>query len=616
MSKETFAFPSQPRRDFSEWSFAWLGVVERGRQQLHTWQSWLEGRRVVTSAHQNWDNTHYCRSLSQDAPVPYSYQQLLALFPANFRTFTDEYCLGTVVQEYPLAVTSNGTTGIDDSYQEPLTDQAKRFQEKVATQGKHQQRSTVESWNSQRLEHWLQQVCTDDRYPPGSKLVWCSPPGFVVEGYHGTSPRHHSFIWVYQKQLTPAGQPEVTMTQFRCWPNLRQLEQIQTQLRDQQTVGSLPDSTTPDAFAPNSSPRPQLTRRNQVIAELIELPPTVSMEEIEAVIYQTEDQWQVQTTDMPQLDQLQRDQFAHYRELLLHQFLLPMYQNVLAPAAELTLPYDAPFWRSREYRQIIAQLDLIFALAWQHLLKFVEQPPLTTDLQQQHTQLQQLRELYQLKLKAEDGAATKTDRQRFNQIAPQLLSIGSTALSVGQCGVGTLIPVQLFRGLDGLNGLSHFNSLSQLSPLEVLKLSAAEKLALKTEVLGQYQPFTVVGRFGQRRRFWVPREYYQDYLKGSQQLSSGEFVGPCQISLTDGSDSLVLTDDKFQQLLAATRLSPLDQLAQLNAEERTQLAQTSSATERAQIQQQFQRRRALLKERVSITELVNDDLFYPTFTRV
>lgn len=621
LSRGAFMYKERERSpspwDLSELSFGLFGLVESSRERLFKLRSAVEGHKVIESAHKNWDNTNYCRSLSQDAPHQYTYQELLNVFPANFRTFTDEYCLGTLVQEYPLVVDQRGMRGLDDTYKETLTEQAQRFEERLARTGKRQQRQAVETFNSQRLDLWLRAACQNDEYPIGTKLVWCSPPGFKVEGYHGTSSKHHSFIWVYEKEMGADGKPKMTMTQFRCWPNLKQMENIQRQLRERSHETGILDNSDP------TFENQKLTRRNQVISEFIELPPEVSMDEIEDVIYKTEDDWAVGRADMPSLTEMNIKQFEAYRDGILNQFLIPVYQATLAPMYQLTEPYDSPFWRSPEYVQLIKELDLAFAIAWQNLLKYVEAVDQNSKLVPEDrpalpslSQVSQLREIYMIKLKADDGKASKEDRLRFNEIAPQLLSVGSTALSVGQCGIGTLIPVQLFKGIESFSSFQGFNSLSQLTKFDIAKLSAAEKLAFREDVLGHFKPMTITGRFGQKQKFWVRSEYYQQYVQGSKQLSSGEFVGPCDIPLTDGSDAFVLTDAKYQELFGAVSQPDLSGLAQIDGEESRSLAEATSEEDREWLRAYFDNKRKKLKNRVSITELVNNDLTRPTFARV
>ena len=296
-----------------------------------------------------------------------------------------------------------------------------------------------------------------------------------------------------------------------------------------------------------------------------------------------------------------------------------MYQVTLAPVHQLTDPYSSAFWQSAEYAAVINKLDLAFSIAWQHLLKYVDsiderrfdRPPIP-----QLHHIPELRELFFIKLKSDDGKANKQDRQRFNILAPQLLSVGSRTLSVGQCGIGTLIPTQLFRGLENFSALRSAPSLSYLNQFDIAKLSAVDKLSFKNTVLSQYKPLTLIGRLGRTEKFWIRSEYYEQYLLGSKVLPTGEFVGPCDISLTSGLDEFVLTDAKYRELFQAASPFHLSSLAQLESDETMALSQAGSDVERQNIRDNYTQQRVKLKNTVSVTELVNNDLFRPTFARV
>ena len=600
-----------PLIDFKELSFGFLGLVDRGRETLSTLSSRLEGRSVVESAHKNWDNVNYCRHRSSDAAKQYGVPELLSVFPSNFRAFTDEYCLGSAVREYPLAVNKTGTTGFDDTYQETLATHAQRFQEeKIVKLKRHQQRGAVEVLNSQRLDGWLSQVCSDECIAVGTKLVWCSPPGFKIEGYHGVSGKHHSFIWVYQKTLGSSGTPQMTMTQFRCWPSLAQMESIQRRLNSSRVQTN--------AYSEISITPATLTRRNRVIHDLIELSPEFSMEEIKDEIYAGEEDWPVNRDDMPQVTEDKVSLFEIYRDQVLQDFLTPMYQSLLQSEPRLADPYDSPFWKSTEYKALIRKLDLVFAIAWQNLLRFVEAVDTNSQGKFALPELNvgELHEIFNIKLRSDDGKATKADRLRFNNLSPTLLSVGSTTLSVGQCGLGTLIPVQLFKGLEGISGLSKYSSLTELGRFDILKLSASDQLAFRTDILGQYTPVTLLNKFGRSHTFWVKSEYHQEYLNHSYQGADGKFYGPCDVSLSDGSDAFVLSDAKYQELFGATLRPNLSALAGLEADEVFSLSNARIDFDRDSIKNSFEKRRQKLKERVSVTELLNNDLFRPAFPRV
>lgn len=624
--------PPRPDLDFSELSFGLLGLVQQSKERLSVIAATLDGRRVVESAHKNWDNTNYCRSLSIDAPNQYSREELLHLFPANSQAFFDEYVLGSVVKEYPLSVSERGTTGLNDQYKELLGDQAKRFEEeKVKPKDKRKQRATIETQNSVLLDHWLAKTCFSEDIPVGTKLVWFSPPGFRIEGYHGVSRKHHSFIWVYEKRLKRVERthmvsdpdhlssdvspyvttsveyvPEMVMTQFRCWPSLSQVEAIQDSLRKKsRPTGILPSSDTT-----------RLTRRNAVIAEFIELPPDISLSIIEEIIYDREDSWVVQRSDMPDLSEQQIAVFTQYREHIVENFLVPMYANILASTPEVSLPYSNPFWQSKKYADLVHRLDLAFALTWQHLMHFVETGIPDNITANTLSSTKTLCSLYELKLKHEQGHASSEDKKLFNAIAPGVLSAGSRLLSVGQCGIGTLIPVQLLDGLEGLSFLKGIKSLAKLTSYDIRQLSVSERVQFRSQVLGQFKPLTLKNSFGRIQKYWVRSEYYDDYLYHSYEKEPGRFFGRCDVSLDTGEDVFVLTDVKYQELLEAST-APAMSAEQLLHNFQTELQDAKTPQKRSALLGEYEQQRKLFRlDAVSVTELINDDLYISASARV
>jgi hypothetical protein len=587
-----------PRIDLDDLSFSLLGMVDRGKEQFRKIRSKIEGHTVIRSAHQNWDNTHYCRSLSKDAPRQYSVEELLQVFPANLQTFCDEYCLGAMIQEYPMALNDQGTTGLDKTYKETLSDQAQHFSDKISVTKKNAQRATVETLNSQRLDPWLLEVCQNPNIPEGTKLVWCSPPGHRREGYAGVSPKHHSFIWVYEKRTNPAGQPEMTMTQFRCWPSLTQLQNIQSELRMYTNpAGILP---------PTSLDQSQLTRRNQVIAEFIEIPPTVDMSAIAECIYRDEDSWAVNSTDMPATTESMLERFGKYREKILQTFLVPLYKQVLSNTPQLQEPLGSPFWKSPEYKNIVHQLDVGFAIIWQHLLKVVEEGIPSMDSVENQTK--SLRQLYRLKLQFDVGEINKEGKALFNKLAPQFLSAGQKVLSVGQCGLGTVIPLNLMSKLEQISSLAKFKSLNEITKFEVSKLSVADKHLFRNQILGKFKPLSVRSRSGQSHKFWVDGEYYDIYKQTIYEGPTGKFFGDCDIPLHTGQDAYVLTNAKYHELLGAAT-SPSVNLANLASEETRELGAARSLLEKNAIRQKYAKQRHFLKHRVGFLEWLNDDFY-------
>jgi hypothetical protein len=220
-----------------------------------------------------------------------------------------------------------------------------------------------------------------------------------------------------------------------------------------------------------------------------------------------------------------------------------------------------------------------------------------------------LRELVAMKLRDDHGELTQNERARFNQIAPQLLSAGSRLLSVGQCGIGTLIPLNLIESFNLFSIFDKFQSLSQLTKYDVAKLSAGEKHLFKTQVLNQYKPLTMKNAFGRKQKYWVKQEYYHDYVDGVYEGEPGQFYGKCNVSLDTGEDAFVLTDAKYQELFQAAN-APHSSLESLNFAEQRQLRNAGSSEEKVKIRNHFKKERRLLRHRVTFLQWLNDDFEY------
>jgi len=597
-----------------------LGVVQEAKHKVRKLSAELKGRAIVESRHQNWDNTSYCKSFSVDSPHQYGLSEFFEVMADNLGPLADEYCLGKRVVEYPLKLRNDGgTSGVGAGYKERLTAQAQRFGEKMRSVSKNRQRAEIETLDSARLEHWQARVLFDPEVQVGTKLAWFSPPGFRFEGYHGVGKYHHSFIWVYEKKLDGDGTTKVTMTQLKCYPNLDQLSQVQAKLRALQTL---------------SSPGPNdglnlltLTSRNRVIAEMIELPSTVSMTEIEQYIYESEINWPVQREELPQLCEQQLEDFQQELSHVLEEFLIPMYREVLCnlhnPRAwslvdyphlehKLQSPLRGPFWSSPEYKNMIRRLDDVFGLAYQALLKWVEDSaagkavgPIPID---------ELRNLYDILQSIHAGTATKDDKKAFNKSAPLLLSAGSRILSIGQCGIGTLIPRHLLDKMD----LFKANRLGDITPEHLQKLSASEKISFKKSVMDEYRLLSLAGKDGSFQKFWVLKDKYPEYDGKCYQDATGEWLGPCDISLSTGADEFVTTDFEYQQRLAALNSPPAKNTAlhKVSTLEQLTLSQETNSFEKAALQLRFAKLKKVLKPNLSITELINEDYIQPAMKLV
>jgi len=609
-------FPTSPLLlPLTELAWGMFGLVQNAKHNLMKVKAELIGSPIVESRHQNMDNTNYTKSLSIDAPRQYQLTELFEVLADNLVPFADEYCLGKRVAEYPLYMHwDGGISGIGTGYRERLVKQVRRFEDKINSVGKHRQRAEAEVLNAARLEHWQSRVLLDPQTEVGTKLTWFSPPGFRFEGYHGVGKKHHSFIWVYEKKKKPDDTNLVTMTQFKCYPTLGQLGHIQAQLRALQTQHSIELNQGLQLHT--------LTSRNRVIAEMIELPPSTSMAQVEEYIYETEDTWPVQASDLPQLTEQQHLLFEKELTHILDDFLIPMYREILSnrPDAQawnlvshphlehqLSSTLSSTFWHSHEYKNMIRKLDNAFALTYQALLKWVENCAL--EEVPGMIKVKDLRDLYATLERVHSGEETDDDRKMFDSTAPLLLSVGSKILGVGQCGLGMLLPTEMLKKLNLLNRITQVR---EISPAQIRNLTAKEKLTFKNLVLEQYKLLVLTDKKGVSHNFWIRKEVYSEYEKSCHQVENGDWVGKCEISLTNGEDEYVLTDTEYQDRLSAA-VSPAREeqvLEKISALEKIALAQVKGDRQES-LQKRFARVRKALRPTISITQLMNADYIQP-----
>jgi hypothetical protein len=572
-------------------SFMTVGFMEQLTQPLRETFS-VNAKDAVESAHKNWDVTSHLRSMSRDATKQHSADDVLRQLRPNLETFCDEYSLGRVKKKYPykaLYDDSNqvvGTSGVDGAYLEPLGALSERFQLRLNKTGIFEQRALLETFNSHRLEHWCQHALTHETIPVGTKLLWFSPPGHLIEGYHGVSPKHHSFIWVYEKKCDSNG-PYIEMTQYRCWPNIKQLEHTQRQLsyyqqRSEFLDGSLPLDTP-------------LTKRNKVIAEMFEVQPMLSESRIEEIIFASQKTWRVQPKHMPaeKLTTAQVSAFETQREKVLQEFLYPMYEKMLKDPKHQHLlqhSYHHKFWSSDRYRKIVDQLDIAFSLTKQSLDKWIERVLSGEAFTKIDITISELRELYELAVAQRSDSFSSHQVERYNRLAPALLSLGNRALSIGQCGLGTIVPVQLLRKISS----SMSGSGPSMSGASVGTLTNVEKREFRKVLKDNYFQLTVLDREGAPHTFWVIKEHYHEYAGRCYQDENGIFRGPCDIPLDSGEDEFVLTNQKYQELLTASleeKDEKAEQLKALKLQEQKELRNARTPQEKMRIKNKYQARR-------------------------
>lgn len=586
---------------FQDLRFAALGVIKQIAKPVREVFS-ATTEHAVGSSHKNWDVTSHLRSMSVDAPRQYTAEEVIAKLEPNLETFCDEYSLGLIKKKYPykaLRDTSGeivGTSGLGGVYHEPMSALSKRFQVRLNKAGLLEQRGAIESFNGERLDLWSKQVLTDTTVPFGTKLVWCSPPGHVVEGYHGVSPKHHSFIWVYEKKEDDGG-PYIEMIQYRCWPSIEQMADIQ---RDLYKHNQPSDRVTTLSLENN-----KLTARNQVIANMFELRSDVTEESIEAIIYapQREKTWQTQRSDMPgeQMNQAQLTAFAQQRNTLLREFLVRVYRSVLSDplySMWLARPYSDSFWSSEWYESVVNKLDLAFSITKQSLDKWVERVIAGEDFSKANIKPAELRELFEIHQSNPNGKIDVDKARRYNTLAPTILSLGNRALSIGQCGLGTVLPVQLFQNLEKISGTQSITNIGHFGGSSVSKLSWSEKKTFHRSIRENYRQLTVFDSEGHPHTFWVMKEYHADYAGKCYQDEDRVFRGPCDVPLDMEHDEFILTDEKYHELLAESETHEFDkdaQLKELAEKEKHELKNAGSQIEKDAIRRKYARERECIQ---------------------
>ena len=564
----------------SDLSYSFWGYCHQLERKLSDKVQQLSGKRSIRSAHQNWDNHHFCEMASEEN---YSVEELLNLLDGNFDTFSDEYCLGEIVSEYDLFHFSEDSVrlGISGEYKENLVTNTQRFTEKLAQTGRLQQRAVIESENGRFIQEWAERACQDESIPVGAKIIWSSPPGLKLEGYGGTGKNHHSFVWVYEKRLDEQGLPKVTMVQYRCWPSLQQLNKFQASL--QEKLGGKTLQTAPSSLI--------LTKRNRCISTLIEIPAEQKLSDIVKELYRSRKKWSVQPEDMPQLTTGHKAKFKDFRQIVLEKFLRRAYTQLLYPhQGNLSLSKAHEFWKSPQYALLISQLDNTFALAYQGLLKFIDDCEVAQQIQDVppviEDRINQLWQLFSLLLEKGVEEFDQEESKTYNSLASSVLSIGKRvggrALTVGQCGVGAMLPTQVVKNLSTMIGNTRLGS-SEFSFLR-----------------NAYRPLELLSKTGQKTKIWVLRQHFSEYAGRCKEVAPNVWHGPCNILLDERLDNLILSDTTYRNRILAASAANLPKAAGKKTESHTPV-DTHPVYVNPQLEKRFRRRR------VSVLQFINKD---------
>jgi len=512
----------------------------------------INQKEAVVSQFDQWDAAAYVRiaALSEYR----DFDALSTLLTANFISFAAEYTRGEVISAFQMDVDQqNGLLGMMSSYTAGILGMGEHFEDKLINQKKSPTRAQIETNNMIKLDLWSSTA------PVGQLFVWNSPPGLVSEGYAGLN--SHSFIFVYEKTSPTT----VVLHQYRTWMSL------QDHLDFQKFI------TQNEGFDNSSRIDSHKIINNTQIVSPKDLNCSTTLECVsllEKKAYSSSDSWKVKPHEMPQIDE---QKYAQFRDFLLSLYISKVIPLLLSKVPEVESHTD-PLWmnfvQSKEYAQLIKQLDIAFGiLAYQPLIKWVEGSDTnntnktnylklmksnnTSDLQIQDLTQDKVKngllKIYDLNVRKLHGQKIQSDLvDEHNSLSNMLLSTTSKGLSLGQCGIGTFIPTrmmseQILSAIPGIPIPTIPGMLTSLGPKE--KIEALHYLNTL-----QYLPL----RLSNGETWFIKAEHhkeYSDFFKSnSLQLSEdGIPIGPCGWALrgdSRGNDDLVLTKSEHAQLEA------------------------------------------------------------------
>lgn len=415
-------------------SFAFSGQKEKPRFQevqpgqaglRNAWRSELVFRRLQAT----------------DQTLAYSKSDLLAIFAADFETFLAEFTgVWKAVAYYQV-----GEAG---SYRESGLNLGANQVEELKQRGLNFDRANLELANWMLLDQFL----NDPTVQAGEILIWVSPPGSKAEGYLGSQKKSHSFIYVYQKTNSGGGIRYI----YRSYASLDQLFNWQNALLDRgQNYGDQSQLLISS----------KASKEQQIIARLIRCN-ALNIDQIEQEIYAEENSWPTVRKDLPQFDQ---SMFDLEKEKVFSLFLTELEKllDIIIDQAEAgEAARNDDFWHSADFYSITQRADLLFAISYQALLKWIEYHDPRFNQQLVLTQKNEkgidqsgsnqvysidpanLLYFYQEESKktpsiGQAGRQSITDHQRLQAIKEQILASPSSVLGqlvgVSECGLGAML---------------------------------------------------------------------------------------------------------------------------------------------------------------------------------
>lgn len=520
---------------------------------------WYKRMTGMVSQHSAWKSDLLLERTLHDERYQDMAEMRQLLFD-DWKTLTDEMAL-SMTPFYQF-----GEQGVNDSYQESLVELAENFATSQQQKGAPDKRALTELKTSVRLIDWIQSPQTS----LGKHLIWISPRGSKAEGYPGEDQKNPVMINVYEKR-----DEGTFLKQSKSWASNQQLHELQQQLALLGQV--LPQKEElAHQFA--------VTHPNhQIIDSLVELPPTVPYNQIEHYIYTTEQTWAVKRSDFPTFD---HQEFNFFREEI-YTHLEQAIINALFKAQQLQ---SQDLLTTKDYKKTLRHLDELIYFAQAAILKWIEN---------QEKQLESIQVLHNFALattlsqqKAQGISLSMEQVVQFAELS-RFFTISGRFLGLLQCGTFTpfTLPITIMKQPFSLGSLGEFQ-------VAVESMSAFSRLQLFNEISNMsYQQVVINGT-----PWMVPASYLEttDWLENNPQ-----FLGPCNIPLTDDPLAFQMTEPEFNQYLQQLQ-SSLQQEQIASIEEQLEKIPADDLPEAQQLVNIL--KRILLKESVGLNDLLNNTL--------
>lgn len=384
-----------------------------------------------------WNHDFLLKRLADDHELNYTKEELMnTVLEKDWETFLDEYIFGKIHTEYEFT-----KTGLPNSYKEDLTNLSKNLD------FKKNKRFFIEGENMRAVQNFIE----NEEFKQGEKLIWFSPKGSVEDGYSGEENTSYNFIFVYDKE----SQEKTKLNIYRNYDNFDKLNNIQSQIN---SFGEIKPTINQENIKLNDS--------EKMISRLILVKNSTDLKDLEKLFFQNEENWSIKKNDLPNLSEKEIKELKPTLEKI-KSFYFQNFKKITKTMPD-SLETNNGFFQSQKYQNIIEELDLLFTISHQSLLKVID------NHQNQANQNFNLDNDLNLIFKSleENEVEDKNKNSKINNLlSANLINSNNPlakTLSVGQCGIGTFLPVGLIKNVAGIKNFKtiNFKNASYLIPKE------------------------------------------------------------------------------------------------------------------------------------------------------